>query len=77
MYKFNENGLTSAISTTVETNGNAERLVPDEYEFVFRKGGAGGELEYGKVQLSVHADEISGDSQTSEQKSISVSNNII
>lgn len=44
LYKFNENGLTSAISTTVDANGNSERLVPDEYEFVFRKGGAGGEL---------------------------------
>lgn len=77
LYKFNENGLTSAISTTVDANGNSERLVPDEYEFVFRKGGAGGELEYGKVQLSVHMDELSGDSQVSEQKSISVENNII
>ena len=77
LYKFDENGLTSALSATVSANGDAQRLVPDEYEFVFRKGGAGGELEYGKVQLSVHADELSGDSQTGDQKSISVSNNVI
>ena len=58
-------------------NDNREYLLPNEYEFVLRKNGAGGEVTYGQVALSVKMDELSGDSQASEQKSISVSNNII
>lgn len=58
-------------------NSNREYLLPNEYEFVLRKNGAGGEVTYGQVALSVKIDELSGDSQASEQKSISVSNNVI
>lgn len=58
-------------------NGTREYLLPNEYEFVLRKNGAGGEVTYGQVALSVKIDELSGDSQVGEQKSISVSNNVV
>ena len=58
-------------------NGTREHLLPNEYEFVLRKNGAGGEVTYGQVALAVKMEELSGDSQASEQKSISVSNNVI
>lgn len=77
LYKFDEDGLSDEVSTVVVANDVAQELIPDEYEFVLRKNGAGGEIEYAKVQLSVQHDELSGDSQVGEQKSISVENNVI
>lgn len=76
LYKFDESGL-NAFEPDVTVNGNREYLLPNEYEFVLRKNGAGGEVTYGQVALSVKMDELSGDSQTGDQKSISVSNNVI
>lgn len=77
LYKFDEAGLTSAFEPDVTVNGTREYLLPNEYEFVLRKNGAGGEVTYGQVALSVKIDELSGDSQVGEQKSISVENNVI
>lgn len=51
--------------------------MPNEYEFVLRKNGAGGEIAYGQIELSVQAPDLSGDSQVSSQKSISVDNGVI
>lgn len=76
LYKFDEEGL-NAFEPGVAVNGNREYLLPNEYEFVLRKNGAGGEVTYGQVALSVKMDELSGDSQAGDQKSISVSNNVI
>lgn len=76
MYKFDEDGL-SAFEPDVTVNNNREYLLPNEYEFVLRKNGAGGEVTYGQVALSINMEELSGDSQVSEQKSISVENNVI
>lgn len=75
LYKFNENGL-SAFKSDITVNGNREYLLPNEYEFVLRKNGAGGEVTYGQVALSVKMEElsatiVSGDSQVlPNQKSI-------
>lgn len=77
LYKFDEAGLTSAFEPDVTVNSNRESLLPDDYEFVLRKNGAGGEVTYGQVSLSVKMEELSGDSQVSRQKSISVDNNVI
>lgn len=78
LYKFDEEGLSNINTVETKVNDASQPIIPDDYEFVFRKGGPGGEIEYGKIQLSVGAELISGDSQTdSEQKSISVENNIV
>lgn len=77
LYKFDEDGLSDAFEPDVTVNGTREYLLPNEYEFVLRKNGAGGEVTYGQVALSVKMEELSGDSQVSEQKSISVSSNVI
>lgn len=69
--------MTDTFEPDVTVNSNREYLLPNEYEFVLRKNGAGGEVTYGQVALSVKMEELSGDSQASEQKSISVSNNVI
>ena len=69
--------MPDAFEPDVTVNSNREYLLPNEYEFVLRKNGAGGEVTYGQVALSVKMEELSGDSQASEQKSISVSNNVI
>ena len=58
-------------------NGTREYLLPNEYEFVLRKHGAGGEVTYGQVALSVKMEELSGDSQVGEQKSININNSVI
>ena len=76
LYKFDEDGL-SAFEPDVTVNNNRESLLPEEYEFVLRKNGAGGEVTYGQVSLSVKMEELSGDSQVGSQKSISVENNVI
>lgn len=77
LYKFDEAGLTDIFEPDVTVHGNRESLLPEEYEFVLRKNGAGGEVTYGQVALSINMEELSGDSQVSEQKSISVENNVI
>lgn len=76
LYKFDEAGM-SAFEPDVPVNGNREYLLPNEYEFVLRKNGAGGEVTYGQVALSVKMEELSGDSQVGDQKSINISSNTI
>ena len=76
LYKFDEAGM-SAFEPDVTVNGNREYLLPNEYEFVLRKNGAGGEVTYGQVALSVKMEELSGDSQVGDQKSINISSDII
>lgn len=78
LYKFDEEGLSSINTVEAIVNDASQPLMPSDYEFVLRKGGPGGEIEYGKIQLSVGASSISGDSQTnSGQKSISVENDVV
>ena len=69
--------MSNAFEPDVTVNGTREYLLPNEYEFVLRKNGAGGEVTYGQVALSVKIDELSGDSQVSEQKSININNSVI
>lgn len=53
-------------------------MLPDEYEFVLRKNGAGGEVTYGQVALSVSMEELSGDADgSSGQKSIEIDNKVM
>lgn len=71
LYKFDQAGMSTIPQTDVIANGNAETLLPDEYEFVVRKNGPGGEIEYMQAKLSVQHDELSVDSEgTTGQKSI-------
>lgn len=70
LYKMDEIGL-SPFNSDITANGKREHLLPNEYEFVLRKNGAGGEITYGKVDLSVQMGDLSGDSQVlPNQKSI-------
>lgn len=77
LYKFDKDGLSGAFEPDVTVNGTREYLLPNEYEFVLRKHGAGGEVTYGQVALSVKTEELSGDSQIGEQKSISINNSVV
>lgn len=57
-------------------------LLPSDYEFVLRQNGAGGTIKYANLSccipdLSVKIDELSGDSQVGDQKSINISSNVI
>ena len=72
LYKFDQPGMSTIPKTTVVANGNAESLIPEEYEFVVRKNGPGGEIEYMQAKLSVQHDEPYVDSEgVTGQKSIS------
>lgn len=77
LYKFDGGGLSDTIQVGVQLNGNAESLVPDEYEFVLRKNGASGEIEYAKIELSAFDAKLSADSDVGAQKSINISSNTI
>lgn len=77
LYKFDGGGLSDTIQVGVQLNGNAESLVPDEYEFVLRKNGASGEIEYAKIELSAFDAKLSADSDVGAQKSIDIDSNVI
>ena len=53
LYKFDQPGMSTVPTTTVVANGNAESLIPEEYEFVVRKNGPGGSIDYMQAKLSV------------------------
>lgn len=71
LYKFDQPGMTTIPQTDVIANGNAESLIPEEYELVVRKNGPGGEIEYMQAKLSVQHEDLSVDSEgVTGQKSI-------
>lgn len=77
LYKFDQGGLSSAFEPDVQLNSNRQSLLPDEYEFVLRKNGESGEIEYAKIELSAYGVELSADSDVGAQKSIDIDNDVI
>ena len=51
LYNFNQGGqgITSALVPTYWED--PAKVLPSNYEFIVRKGGAGGEVEYKKLEL--------------------------